>query len=37
MSEKVKSIKEAVENGTYVCDVETTAEKLILLLELNLL
>lgn len=31
MSERAKKIKEAVQNGTYVLDVETTAEKIILL------
>lgn len=28
---KVDEIKKAIENGTYVIDVETTAEKIILL------
>lgn len=36
MSEKAKKIKEAIQNGTYVCDVETTAEKIILLSDLDL-
>lgn len=36
MSEKVKAIKKAIENGTYKLDVETTAEKIILLNELDL-
>lgn len=31
MSDKVKAIKEAIENGTYIFDIETTAEKIILL------
>lgn len=31
MSDKVKEIKEAIENGTYILDTETTAEKIILL------
>ena len=31
MSEKVKAIKEAIANGTYVLDIETTAEKIVLL------
>lgn len=31
MSDKVKAIKEAIENGTYILDIETTAEKIILL------
>lgn len=37
MSEKVRVIKEAIENGTYKMDVETTAEKLTLLFELEML
>lgn len=36
MSEKAKKIKEAIQNGTYVWDVETTAEKIILLSDLDL-
>lgn len=36
MSDKVKAIKEAIKNGTYKVDVETTAEKIILLSELEL-
>ena len=36
MSDKVKAIKEAIENGTYKVDVETTAEKIILLSELEI-
>ena len=36
MSEKVKVIKKAIKNGTYKLDVETTAEKIILLSELDL-
>lgn len=36
MSEKAKAIKEAIENGTYQLDVETTAEKILLLDSLNL-
>lgn len=37
MNEKVKAIKEAIERGTYQLDLETTAEKIILLNELDLL
>lgn len=35
MSEKAKAIKAAIENGTYDMDkaIETTAEKMVLLLE----
>lgn len=36
MSDKVKAIKEAIENGTYALDIETTAEKIILLASLDL-
>lgn len=36
MSDKVKAIKEAIENGTYQLDIETTAEKIILLSELEM-
>lgn len=36
MSDKVKQIKEAIRNGTYQLDVETTAEKIILLDSLDL-
>ena len=36
MSEKAKKIKEAIQNGTYVLDIETTAEKIVLLLSLNM-
>lgn len=38
MSEKVKEIKAAIKNGTYDWNkaVETTAEKLVLLNELNM-
>lgn len=36
MSEKVKAIKEAIKNGTYKCDIETTAEKIVLLDSLDL-
>lgn len=36
MSDKVKAIKEAIEKGTYKVDVETTAEKIILLFELGM-
>lgn len=36
MSEKAKAIKEAIENGTYRLDIETTAEKILLLDSLNL-
>jgi anti-sigma28 factor (negative regulator of flagellin synthesis) len=36
MSEKVKAIKEAIKNGTYKCDIETTAEKIVLLASLDL-
>ena len=36
MSDKVKAIKEAIENGTYQPDIETTAEKLTLLFELGM-
>jgi anti-sigma28 factor (negative regulator of flagellin synthesis) len=36
MSEKVKAIKEAIKNGTYKCDIETTAEKIVLLVSLDL-
>lgn len=36
MSDKVKAIKEAIENGTYNLDIETTAEKIILLASLDL-
>lgn len=36
MSDKVKAIKEAIEKGTYKVDVETTAEKIILLSELGM-
>ncbi|MCF0124393.1 MAG: flagellar biosynthesis anti-sigma factor FlgM [Clostridia bacterium] len=36
MSDKVKEIKAKISDGTYVLDIETTAEKLVLLLELNM-
>ena len=36
MSEKAKKIKEAIQNGTYVLDIETTAEKIVLLLSLDM-
>ena len=36
MSEKVKAIKKAIKNGTNKLDIETTAEKIILLNELDL-
>lgn len=36
MSDKVKQIKEAIQNGTYQLDVETTAEKIVLLDSLDL-
>ena len=36
MSEKVKAIKEAIKNGPYKCDIETTAEKIVLLDSLDL-
>lgn len=36
MSEKVKAIKTAIENGTYKLDIETTAEKILLLDSLDL-
>ena len=36
MSEKAQKIKEAIQNGTYVWDIETTAEKIILLSDLDL-
>lgn len=36
MSDKVKEIKKAIENGTYNLDIETTAEKIILLDSLGL-
>lgn len=36
MSDKVKRIKSAIENGTYNLDIETTAEKIILLDSLDL-
>lgn len=36
MSDKVNAIKEAIENGTYTLDIETTAEKIILLASLDL-
>jgi len=36
MTDKVKAIKEAIENGTYILDIETTAEKIILLASLDL-
>ena len=36
MSDKVKAIKEAIENGTYKVDVETVAEKIVLLSELEM-
>ena len=36
MSEKVKAIKKAIKSGTYKLDIETTAEKIILLNELDL-
>lgn len=36
MSEKVKAIKKAIKSGTYKLDIETTAEKIILLSELDL-
>ena len=34
MSEKVKVIKEAIKNGTYKLDIETTAEKATLIFEI---
>lgn len=36
MSDKVKAIKEAIEKGTYKMDIETTAEKILLLFELEM-
>lgn len=36
MSDKVKRIKSAIKNGTYNLDIETTAEKIILLNSLDL-
>lgn len=36
MSEKVKVIKAQIKAGTYKPDIETTAEKIILLSELDL-
>lgn len=36
MSEKVQKIKEAIQNGTYQLDIETTAEKIVLLDSLDL-
>ena len=38
MSDKAKTIKKAIENGTYNLDdaIETTAEKLVLLNELDM-
>ena len=36
MSKKVKAIKEAIKKGTYVLDIETTAEKIVLLDSLDL-
>lgn len=33
---KVEKIKEQIKNGTYVADIETTAEKIILLETLNM-
>ena len=35
MSDKAKQIKEKIKNGTYVLDIETTAEKIVLLIELD--
>ncbi len=36
MSDKVKRIKSAIKNGTFNLDIETTAEKIILLDSLGL-
>lgn len=36
MSDKVKRIKSAIKNSTYNLDIETTAEKIILLDSLGL-
>lgn len=36
MSDKVKAIKKAIQEGTYKLDIETTAEKIILLAELGM-
>lgn len=36
MSDKVKSIKKAIQEGTYKLDIETTAEKIVLLAELGM-
>lgn len=36
MSDKVRRIKSAIKNGTYNLDIETTAEKIILLDSLDL-
>lgn len=35
MSDKAKQIKEQIKNGTYTLDIETTAEKIVLLIELD--
>lgn len=36
MSEKVQRIKASIEAGTYKVDIETTAEKILLLDSLNM-
>lgn len=36
MSDKVKAIKKAIQEGTYKLDIETTAEKIILLDDLGM-
>lgn len=36
MGEKLAEIKKAIKEGTYKLDTETTAEKLVLLYELDL-
>ena len=35
MSDKAKQIKEQIKNGTYALDIETTAENIVLLIELD--
>lgn len=35
MSDKIKQIKKQIKNGTYALDIETTAEKIVLLIELE--
>ena len=35
MSDRTKQIKEQINNGTYALDIETTAEKIVLLIELD--